>query len=127
MSSPSKSRASAAWKTASSSRALGDAMPTLRHFTVVPRLPASLQRLRDISYNLWWAWAPVAGELFTRIDPHLWENVHGNPIELLARVEQSRLDELSNDDAFTSHLEAAWHTLQRYLQREGWFSKTYPE
>jgi starch phosphorylase len=102
-------------------------MPTLRRFTVVPRLPPGLERLREIAYNLWWAWAPVAHELFVRIDPDLWERVHGNPIELLACVDQGRLDELAGDDAFTSHLEAAWQTLQRYMQREGWFSKTFPE
>ena len=78
-------------------------------------------------YNLWWSWAPVAHELFVRIDPDLWEEVHGNPIELLARVDQARLDELATDDAFTSHLEAAWQTFQRYMQREGWFSQTFPE
>jgi starch phosphorylase len=102
-------------------------MPTLRHFTVVPRLPPSLERLRDIAYNLWWAWAPVAHELFVRIDRDLWEEVHGNPIEMLARVDQKRLEELALDDAFTSHLDAAWTTFQRYMQREGWFSKTFPE
>jgi starch phosphorylase len=102
-------------------------MPTLRHFTVIPRLPASLERLRDIAYNLWWSWAPVARELFIRIDPDLWDTVHGNPIELLASVDQGRLEELSTDDAFTSHLEAAWTTFQRYMQREGWFSKHFPE
>ncbi|HEY3819078.1 MAG TPA: alpha-glucan family phosphorylase [Polyangiaceae bacterium] len=102
-------------------------MPTLRHFHVIPRLPASLERLRDIAFNLWWSWAPVAHELFVRIDPDLWEEVKGNPIELLARIDQGRLEELSTDDAFTSHLEAAWTTFQRYMQREGWFSKTYPE
>lgn len=102
-------------------------MPTLKHFTVVPRLPPALERLRDIAYNLWWSWAPVAHELFVRIDPDLWEEVHGNPIELLGRVDQGRLEELAVDDAFTSHLEAAWSTFQRYMQREGWFSKTFPE
>jgi starch phosphorylase len=102
-------------------------MPTLRHFTVVPRLPPALERLRDIAYNLWWSWSPVAQELFVRVDPELWDAVHGNPIDLLARVDQARLEELAGDDAFTSHLEAAWNTFQRYLQREGWFAKTFPE
>ena len=102
-------------------------MPTLKHFTVVPRLPAALERLRDIAYNLWWAWSPVAHELFVRLDPDLWEAVRGNPIELLARIDQARLESLAGDDAFTSHLDAAWTTFQRYMQREGWFSKTFPE
>src|SRR5579883_3426288 len=101
-------------------------MPTLRRYTVIPRLPPSLERLRDIAHNLWWAWAPVGRELLVRIDPDLFEEVHGNPIELLSRVAQSRLDELATDDAFLSHLEAAWLTFQRYMSREGWFSRTFP-
>jgi starch phosphorylase len=102
-------------------------MPTLKHFTVVPRLPAALERLHDIAYNLWWSWSPVAHELFVRLDPDLWEAVRGNPIELLARIDQARLEALAGDDAFTSHLDSAWTTFQRYMQREGWFSKTFPE
>jgi starch phosphorylase len=102
-------------------------MPTLRHFTVVPRLPRAIERLRDIAYNLWWSWSPIGTELFVRVDPDLWQDAHGNPIELLARVDQARLDELAGDDAFTGHLEAAWQTFQRYMQREGWFSRTFPE
>ena len=102
-------------------------MPSLRHFAVVPRLPPALERLREVAYNLWWSWAPVAQELFVRIDPDLWEAVHGNPIELLARVDQERLEELAVDDAFTSHLESTWTTFQRYMQREGWFAKHFPE
>lgn len=102
-------------------------MPTLRRFTVIPRLPPALERLRDIAYNLWWSWSPVGEDLFSRLDPDLWEAVHGNPIELLARVEQPRLDELAGDDAFTSQLDSAWQTFQRYMQREGWFARTFPE
>ena len=102
-------------------------MLTLRHFTVIPRLPPTLERLRDLAYNLWWSWAPVGQDLFIRLDRDLWEAVHGNPIELLARIDQERLNELAGDDAFTSHLEAAWQTFQRYMQREGWFSRTFPD
>ncbi len=102
-------------------------MPTLRHYTVVPRLPPALERLRDIAFNLWWCWSPMGEELFARLDPDLWETVRGNPIELLARVEQGRLDEVTSDDAFTGQLDAVWQTFQRYMQREGWFSRTFPE
>lgn len=100
---------------------------TLRSFTVVPRLPPPLERLRDIAKNLWWAWAPEARELFLRIDAELWEEVHGNPIELLSRVEQARLDELAQDDVFLGRLDAAHGTLARYLAHEGWFNKRFPE
>ncbi len=101
--------------------------PTLRSYTVVPRLPASLDRLREIAENLWWSWAAEARELFQRIDGDLWESVRGNPIELLASVEQRRLDELATDDAFLGRLEVAYATLQRYLKQGGWFAKQFPE
>src|SRR5580700_463679 len=102
-------------------------MSTLRHFTVIPRLPPTLERLRDIAYNLWWSWSPAGEELFARLDTDLWEEVHGNPIELLCRVDQGRLDELAGDDSFTSQLESAFVTFQRYMQREGWFARSFPE
>src|SRR5688572_29573414 len=102
-------------------------MPTVHRFHVVPRLPAPLERLRDIAYNLWWTWAPVARDLFARIDPQLWDEVHGNPIELLTRVEQKRLDALATDDALLSHLDAAWTTFQGYMSRDGWFHKQFPD
>ncbi len=102
-------------------------MPTLRTYTVVPRLPQQLERLREIAENLWWSWAIEARELFLRIDGDLWDAVRGNPIELLTRVEQSRLDELARDDAFLGRLETAYATLQRYMSRDGWFKKSFPE
>ena len=102
-------------------------MPTLRRYTVVPRLPAALERVREIAHNLWWAWAPEARELFVRINADLFEEVHGNPIELLSRVDQSRLDELAGDDAYLSLLEGAWTSFQRYMSREAWFQKTFPD
>ncbi len=102
-------------------------MPTLRRFIVVPRLPNALERLREIAYNLWWSWSPIASELFRRIDPDLWDEVHGNPIELLSRAEQKRLDQLAGDDAFLSHLDSTWREFQEYMSREGWFKKRFPE
>jgi len=102
-------------------------MPTLRRFNVVPRLPLPLENLRAIAHNIWWAWEPLARELFVRIDPDLWEEVHGNPIELLSRVGQARLDELAADDAFIATLEATHAQFLRYMSREGWFTKRFPE
>ncbi len=99
---------------------------TLRSFTVVPRLPPALEPLRVIARNLAWAWAPEARELFFRIDGDLWEEVHGNPIELLARVDQKRLDELTRDDVFLARLKSAQQRLDEYLSQEGWFKKRFP-
>jgi starch phosphorylase len=101
--------------------------PTFRRFTVVPRLPAPLERLREIAQNLWWSWSPVAREMFNRIDADLWDELHGNPIELLSRVSQQRLDELAIDDAFLSHLDATHASFTAYMSQKGWFNRKFPE
>ncbi len=101
-------------------------MPTLRRFTVVPRLPSPLEPLRTIAHNLWWTWTPSARALFLRIDEVLFEQTHANPIELLSRVPQARLDELAQDDAYLAHLESVAQELERYMTREGWFEKRFP-
>ena len=102
-------------------------MPTFRRYTVQSRLPSSLERLRILSGNLWWSWSPVAHSLFTKIDPELWEEVHGNPIELLARAPQERLDELARDDVYRSQLDAAWEMFDEYMHQPGWFARRFPE
>ncbi len=101
-------------------------MPTFRRYTVSPSLPAPLEKLREIANNLWWSWAPEAHELFVRMDRDLWEEVYGNPIELIARVGQARLEALSADDAFVNHLNRAHASLTEYMSEKGWFLKSFP-
>src|SRR6185295_13552546 len=43
----------------------------LRTFTVLPHLPARLQGLQQLAYNLWWCWNHEAVSLFRRIDEDL--------------------------------------------------------
>jgi starch phosphorylase len=101
-------------------------MPTFRRYTVQARLPSSLERLRTLSGNLWWSWSPIAHSLFIKIDAELWEEVHGNPIELLARAPQKRLEELAQDDVYLSQLDAAWQKFEHYMNQPGWFARTFP-
>ena len=77
-------------------------MRKLHHFAVTPRLPAALEPLRELAYNLHFAWSRDTRDLFAQVDPNLWAATHENPVELLARVSQDRLDKLASDDAFTS-------------------------
>jgi len=42
-------------------------MKPVRTFTVIPRLPAEIERLRDLACNLRWAWDSEAIELFRRL------------------------------------------------------------
>jgi glycogen phosphorylase len=71
-----------------------------------PRLPGSLQPLQALARNLRWTWRPTLRVLFETIDPALWAETGGNPVEILRRVPSERLEELSRDSRFLGWLSA---------------------
>ena len=97
-----------------------------KQYVVVPSLPDGLKPLLDIAYNLWWVWNSDALELFRRIDRDMWEESYHNPIMLLGSVSEERLKEISQDNGFLSHLERVSKALERYMEMETWYDKSYP-
>src|SRR2546430_7785980 len=75
-------------------------MQPLFTYNVVPKLPAALEPLRDIVYNLWWTWEPAARKLFRHLDPELWHRTNHNPLRMLQLCRQGRLTEVATDDDF---------------------------
>lgn len=92
-----------------------------KNFRVVPRIPEQLDALKRIAYNTWWTWNTQAIELFRWIDSELWETSYHNPVRLLGHVSQERLEELSSDTVYLSHLEKTAERLDDYLSRKTWF------
>jgi glycogen phosphorylase len=92
-----------------------------KNFRVTPRIPVQLAALREIAYNTWWTWNTQAIELFRWIDSDLWESTFHNPVRLLGHVSQERLEELSTDTVYLSHLEKTVERLADYLERNTWF------
>ncbi|MDO9528169.1 MAG: alpha-glucan family phosphorylase [Syntrophales bacterium] len=74
--------------------------PRFKSFSVIAEMPESINRLRDIAYNLWWTWNPEAQELFAKLNPKLWAEVSNNPLELLERVSYERLEELAVNESY---------------------------
>lgn len=102
-------------------------MKNIHEFTVIPSLPPRLARLHDIAYNLWWTWDSEAIELWRRLDFDLWEEVYHNPIRLLGCVPQDKLQALSEDDSFLSHLDRVTSRLDSYLTSTTWFDTHYSD
>jgi starch phosphorylase len=94
-------------------------------YHVVPSLPKNLERLREIAYNLHWSWNPDARELFRRLDRDLWVETNHNPITMLGNMSQNRLEDVSHDDGFQSHLNRVHNSLQEYLKEKTWYQKSY--
>lgn len=93
-------------------------------FRVIPSLPPKLERLRELAYNLWWAWNHEAIALFRRLDRDLWETTGHNPVLILGTIRQERLDQVAQDDGFLSHLDRVYREFQRYMNSHTtWYHK----
>lgn len=89
---------------------------------VVPDLPKPLHRLQDLAYNLRWSWDQDSIALFRRLDPDLWEATYHNPIQLLGRVSQDRLRQVSADPAYMSTLQKAAADFDAYMaSKDTWY------
>jgi len=89
------------------------------------RLPARLDGLRALAYNLYPTWHPEARQLFSRIDPALWSR-YRNPLSILLS-RHSWADILENP-AFMAEYDTVVHDFERYMA-DGtghWFARRHP-
>src|SRR5213596_2752046 len=101
-------------------------MPTFQTYNVTPILPAALEPLREMSFNLWWTWEPAARRLFRELDPELWDQTNHNPVRMLQLSRQSRLEELAQDKNFSRELKQVFQDFEKYLGRQDTYGKTGP-
>ncbi|MGO9180420.1 MAG: alpha-glucan family phosphorylase [Candidatus Limnocylindrales bacterium] len=88
------------------------------------RLPARLDGLRTLVYNLYPTWHPDARQLFSRIDPALWSR-YRNPISIL--LSHQGWADLLDNPAFMAEYEMVLHDFERYMA-DGtghWFARRH--
>ena len=101
-------------------------MQPVHVFNVAPSLPASLEDLRRLAYNLRWAWDHDTIELFRRLDSDLWEATGHNPVRMLGAIDQGILEAAAHDETFLAHLERAAKDLDSYIgSKSTWYHRTY--
>jgi len=94
-------------------------------FTIVPTLPPALQPLREIAYNLLWAWDRETIELFRRLDRDLWETTYHNPVRMLGSISQSQLEAMAADESFIAHMKRVYDSLKEYMTATTWYEKAF--
>ena len=99
-------------------------MPTFQTYNVTPTLPAALEPLREMTFNLWWTWEPSARRLFRHLDPELWDRTNHNPVRMLQLSRQARLEEVSQDKNFLRELNQVHDAFKKYLERPDTYGKT---
>src|SRR6516162_4570764 len=98
-------------------------MPTFHTYNVIPTLPAALEPLREMSFNVWWTWEPLARRLFRHLDPALWDRTNHNPVRMLQLSRQARLEELAQDKTFLRELKQVHDSFRKYLDRRDTYGK----
>jgi glycogen phosphorylase len=95
-------------------------------FNVVPSLPPPIEDLRQVAYNLRWAWDHGTIELFRRLDNELWESTGHNPVLMLGLIDQTKLESAAKDESFLAHLDRSVRELNSYISGEStWYHRTY--
>ena len=89
------------------------------------RVPKRLSRLPELARNILWTWRPETQELFSLLDPELWESTEHNPVRLLQ--ETLNLERAAEDPETVALYGLAAQDLDRYLEGHGtWMGHVYP-
>src|SRR5664280_2552186 len=101
-------------------------MKPVQVFHVIPSLPPALEGLRQLAYNLRWAWNHDTIELFRRLDSDLWESTGHNPVLMLGTIDQAQLEAAAKDDSFLAQLDRLAGEMASYLSKAStWYRRTY--
>ena len=102
-------------------------MYVFNRITVNPQLPKRINKLSEISYNLWWSWNTECLRLFKKIDIDLWERVEKNPVKFLREVDQQKLEKVTEDQEFLKEYDKIVENFEDYMKSKNtWFSKNFP-
>lgn len=92
-------------------------MPGTRFFVEInPDLPIKLDRLIDLSSNLWYTWDKGARAIFALLEPNLWDAVGHNPKLFLRRVSQKKLEQAEQDNVFLANYRRVLSNYDSYHQ-----------
>ena len=89
--------------------------PNWKEVTVKSRVPAELEKLSELARNIWWAWNYEATELFRDLDPTLWKEAGQNPVLLLERMSDEKLEALSKDKVILKRMNDVYAKFRDYM------------
>ena len=97
----------------------------LQHFSTRV-LPAGLEFLAELSFDLRWTYNHRADELFKTLDPYLWELTH-NPYLIIETVSLDHCNNLSKNKTFINNLNNIREEWKNFDSSATWFAKNYPD
>lgn len=84
-----------------------------------------LDKLRELTRNLWWTWQPNVIALFRELDPALWRKVDHNPVEFIKRLPPDQLERRALELALDSRIDYAFRRLSEYVKNTDSWGATH--
>ncbi|MEE4178439.1 MAG: alpha-glucan family phosphorylase [Bacteroides sp.] len=93
------------------------AKPKWKKLLVEVKVPEELADLQRLAKNLWWTWNYEAEELFSSINPDLWEKCQKNPNMLLDQLSMGDYDTMLANESLMSKYRKVIQDLDQYLKK----------
>ena len=91
--------------------------PQWRSITVKSELPGKLSKLNELSRNLWWAWNSEGKTLFHDLDRDTWRATSENPVKMLQRLSNERIEAIQNDPAMLARIDSTYELYKEYMKK----------
>ncbi|MCR5115078.1 MAG: alpha-glucan family phosphorylase [Bacteroidales bacterium] len=90
--------------------------PEWHRIAIKSHLPKSLEKLEQLSENLWWSWNYEARELFEEIaGPTLWQECGENPVHLIQIIPLDRIEIFANNESYIQQLNKVYDDFCAYM------------
>ena len=91
--------------------------PSWKKILVKPIYSAEMQKLEELSRNIWWCWNVDAIELFESIDPEAWKTTEQNPVALMEGLTVEQIKDLENNEDFIERLTKVYDQFKQYMEQ----------
>ncbi len=91
--------------------------PSWKKVLVRPALPEKLNRLEELTKNLWWSWNYCAQDFFEKMGGELWLKVEKNPLAMLEKISQARFERLLNNPEFMADYQRVMTKFDAYMAK----------
>ena len=91
--------------------------PSWKKILVKPIYSAEMQKLEELSRNIWWCWNVDAIELFESIDPEAWKTTEQNPVALMEGLTVEQIKDLENNEDFIERLKKVYDQFKQYMEQ----------
>ena len=93
-----------------------------------PTFPKRIERLHELSNNMWWSWDEDGRQVFRSLDYELWRNSGHNPVKQLREISRERIESAAADPAFLELYDSAIQKFDNYMSSQGtWCNQNYPD